>query len=66
MVTQMVKSIPAMWETSHTGKIHPWVGKIPWRRKGLATTGILTWRIPWTEEPGGLFISFMNVWLKAI
>ena len=26
MVTQMVKSIPAMWETSHTGKIHPWVG----------------------------------------
>ena len=23
----------------------PWVGKIPWRR---------AWKIPWTEEPGGL------------
>ena len=32
----------------------PWVGKIPWRR-GMATySSILVWRIPWTEEPGGL------------
>ena len=29
------------------------VGKIPWRRKWQPTS-ILTWRIPWTEEPGGL------------
>ena len=27
----------------------PWVGKVPWRR-----TGILAWKILWTEEPGGL------------
>ena len=31
----------------------PWVGKIPWRRKWLSTLKILSWRIPWTEDPGG-------------
>ena len=31
-----------------------WVGKIP-LEKGMAThSDILAWRIPWTEEPGGL------------
>ena len=35
-------------------RFDPWVGKIPWR-KGMAThSSILGWRIPWTEEPGGL------------
>ena len=29
----------------------PWVRKIPWRRKWQLTPA---WRIPWTEEPGGL------------
>ena len=36
---------------------HPWVGKIPWRRKWqptVATHSILAWRIPWTEDPGRL------------
>ena len=28
------------------------VGKIPWRR--VIHASILVWRIPWTEEPGGL------------
>ena len=32
----------------------PWVGKIPWRRKWQPTPVIRAWRIPWTEEPGGL------------
>ena len=31
-----------------------WVGKIPWRGKWQCTPVILAWRIPWTEEPGGL------------
>ena len=32
----------------------PWVGKIP-LEKGMATySSILAWKIPWTEEPGGL------------
>ena len=47
---QMVKNRPAMWEA--------WVwslgGEDP-LEKGTAThSGILTWRIPWIEEPGGL------------
>ena len=31
----------------------PWVGKIPWRR-GWLQSSILAWRIPRTQEPGGL------------
>ena len=35
-------------------KFDLWVGKIP-LEKGMATlSGILAWRIPWTEEPGRL------------
>jgi len=33
---------------------NPWVGKIPWRRKWQPSPSILAWKIPWTEEPGGL------------
>ena len=32
---------------------YPWVREIPWRRKWQPTR-ILAWKIPWTEEPGGL------------
>ena len=46
----MVKNLPAMQETS--------VLSLNWEdplEKGMAThSGILAWRIPWTEEPGGL------------
>ena len=30
------------------------MGKIPWSRKWKNHSSILAWRIPWTEEPGGL------------
>ena len=44
----MVKNLPAMWET--------WVQSLSQEdplEKALAThSGILAWRIPWTEEPG--------------
>jgi len=44
LVTQTIKNIPAIKET--------WVGSFA---KGVATpSSILAWRIPWTEEPGGL------------
>ena len=47
---QMVKNLPAMWET--------WVLSWSWEdplEKGMAThSSILAWRIPRTEEPGGL------------
>ena len=46
----MVQNLPAMQET--------WVRSLGWEdplEKGMAThSSILVWRIPWTEEPGGL------------
>ena len=46
----MVKRLPAMWEA--------WVRSLGWEdplEKGMATHfSILDWRIPGTEEPGGL------------
>ena len=51
-VTQMVKNLPAMQETQ--------VQSLGWEdslEKGMAThSSILAWRIPLTEEPGGLHI----------
>ena len=50
LLAQMVKNQPAMWET--------WVQPLVWENpleEGMAThCRILAWRIPWTEEPGGL------------
>ena len=50
LVAQMVKNLPAIQETR--------VQSLSWEDlldKGMATHSIiLSWRIPWTEEPGGL------------
>ena len=50
LVAQSVKNPPAMRGT--------WVGSLGWEdplEEGMATrSSILAWRIPWTEEPGGL------------
>ena len=32
----------------------PWVGKIPLEKEMATHSSILGWKIPWTEEPGGL------------
>jgi len=49
-VAQTVKNLPAMQETQ--------VLSLGWEdplEKGMAThSSSLAWRIPWTEEPGGL------------
>ena len=49
-MTQMIKNLPAMWETG--------LRDLDWEdplEKGMAThSSILAWRIPWTEEPVGL------------
>ena len=38
-------------------RFNPWVRKIP-LEEGMAThSSILAWRIPWTEEPGGLWFT---------
>ena len=50
LVVHIVKNLPAMQETR--------VQSLGWEdplEKGQAThSSILAWRIPWTEEPGGL------------
>ena len=49
-MAQLVKNPPAMWET--------WVrslgGQDPLEKEITTHSGILAWRIPWTEEPAGL------------
>ena len=50
-MAQMVKNLPTMMETQvcYLGLEDP-------LEKGMAThSTILAWRIPWTEEPGGLY-----------
>ena len=50
LVAQWVKNLPAVQET--------WVQSPGWEdplEKEMATHSIIpAWRIPWTEEPGGL------------
>ena len=50
LVAQKVKRLPTMWET--------WVrslGQEDLLEKEMAThSSPLAWKIPWTEEPGGL------------
>ena len=49
-MAQRLKHLSAMQET--------WVGSLGWEdplEKEMAThSSTLAWRIPWTEEPGGL------------
>ena len=49
-MAQMVKNLPAVQETC--------IQSLGWEdplEKGMAThSSILVWRIPWTEDPGGL------------
>ena len=51
LVAQTVKNPPAMWET--------WVlslgCKDPLEKEMATHSNILAWRIPWTEELGGLY-----------
>ena len=43
-MAQVVKNLPAMWET--------WVRSL---EEGMVThSSVLAWRIPWTEEPDEL------------
>ena len=50
MVAQTIKNLPAMQETG--------VQSLGWEdplEEEIAThSSLLAWRIPWTEEPGGL------------
>ena len=48
------KDPPASEGDAGGAGLTPWVRKIAWRRKWQIHSGILAWRIPWTEEPDGL------------
>ena len=49
-MAETVKNLPAMKET--------WVRSLgqedPWEEEMATHSSILSWRIPWTKEPGGL------------
>ena len=49
-MVQRLKRLPAMWET--------WVQSLsredPLEKEMAPPSNILAWKIPWTEEPGGL------------
>ena len=59
LVAQLVKNLPAMWET--------WVGSLGWEdslEKEKAThSGILAWRIPWTKSIGSQRVGHNWVWV---
>ena len=50
LAAQTVKNLPAMWDT--------WVQSLsredPLEEDMGTLSSVLAWRIPWTEEPGGL------------
>ena len=49
----MVKNLPAMQELQEMQV--PSLGREDTLEKGMVThSSILAWKIPWTEEPGGL------------
>ena len=50
LVAQMVKNLPAMWETW----VRPLGREDPLEKRMTTHSNILAWRIPWAEEPGRL------------
>ena len=59
-MTQVVKNLPAMWETQVLSLV--WEDAL---EEGMAThPSILAWRIPGTEEPGGLWSIGSQSWIQ--
>ena len=50
MVAQVLKNLPAMQETGFWSLGHV----DPLQKEVVIQSSFLTWRISWTEEPGGL------------
>ena len=50
LVAQLVKNLPEMLET----QVQSLDGEDPLEKEMAAHCSILAWKIPWTEEPGGL------------
>ena len=48
----VVKDLPAMWET----QVRSLAQEEPLEKEITTLSSVLAWRIPWTKEPGGLYI----------
>ena len=51
LVVQMVKNLPAMQKT----QVHSLGRENPLEKQIATHSSFLAWKIPWTEETGGLF-----------
>ena len=49
-MAQIVKNLPAMWEI----QVQSLGQEDPLEKRRATHSSLLPWRIPWTEEPGGL------------
>ena len=49
------KESACQWRKCKRCGFSPWVQKIPWTRKWQPAPLFLLWKIPWTEDPGGLW-----------
>ena len=60
LMAQMVKNLPTMQETLVRS-----LGREDPLAKRMAThSSLLAWRIPWTEEPGGLQSMALQSWTR--
>ena len=53
LVAQLIKNLPAVQETRETW-IQPMGQECPVEKDMATHPSVLAWRIPWTEEIGGL------------
>ena len=49
-MAQLVKNLPVVKET----QVQSLRGEDPLEKEMATHSGILVWKIPWTEEPGGI------------
>ena len=60
-MAQAVKNLPAMQET----RVQSLGREDPLEKEMATHSSILAWRIPWTEEPGGLqSIGLQKIWTQ--
>ena len=50
LVAQLIKSLAAVWDI----QVQSLCCEDPLQKEMATHSSILAWRIPWTEEPGGL------------
>ena len=53
LVAQLIKNLPAMQETQEMW-VQSLIQEDPLQKEMATHSSILTWRIPWKEEPSGL------------